>query len=175
MLAERAVQNATEVERAYGGGAGASRYTAPPIISLVLTNFSSADAEEWGGVGSGSGSESEREEEYEGEEQLATVTVVEDFDPATLIYGPEPTRVPPVPTDAPKPPRTTGRVKPKDMPGKIAKAKAGKRSKDVKYQTQAGRRADKRKQLARHTEKAERAGGKQSRKRPNARRSGGGK
>ena len=30
----------------------------------------------------------ELEEEYEDEEQVATVTVVEDFDPETLIYGP---------------------------------------------------------------------------------------
>jgi len=66
-LAERAARNAAEVERAYGA---------------------CTEGDE-GGVHS---ELEEAEEEYEGEEQLATVTVVQDFDLSTLIHGPVETR-----------------------------------------------------------------------------------
>jgi ribosomal RNA-processing protein 17 len=77
------------------------------------------------------------EEEYEGEEQLATVTVVHDFDLSAL---PGPVR------DAAK---DTGRavVKPTPRP----------RPKKVRYEGKAARLAERRKQRARRTEKAERA------------------
>jgi ribosomal RNA-processing protein 17 len=120
--------------------------------------------------------DSEREEEYEGEEQLATVTVVEDFDPATLIYGsPVPARHATIlekDGTQRKMNQTTETVvtRAKIAPAKAAQAKASNRAKEVKYQTTAARRAEKRKQLARHTEKAERAGGKQQRKRSKGRR-----
>jgi ribosomal RNA-processing protein 17 len=147
----------------------------PPNF-LTFSYFSPSEDITWHGVGSSSDADdSEREEEYEGEEQLATVTVVEDFDPATLIYGPTPTPH----SGAPDKDTAKGKAKRIDekpakaklAPAKAAKAKkASTRAKEVKYQTSAARRADKRKQLARHTEKAERAGGKQQRKRPKGRR-----
>jgi ribosomal RNA-processing protein 17 len=96
---------------------------------------------------------------------MATVTIVEDFDPSSLIYGPAKT-IPPQSNDAfdenPQPNRrpSAPRIKTKDK----SKLKVSKKAKDIKYQTAAARKSDKRKQLKRHTEKAERAGGKQSRK-----------
>jgi ribosomal RNA-processing protein 17 len=138
-----------------------------------------ASGDEWGGVGSSSDQEKGRklEEEYEDEEQLATVTVVEDFNPDELIYGLAPTDPPAsdAPPDSPSASASTPRAKvqsakPRTPAAKrpAAQGKKAKRPKEIKYQTNSARRADKRKQLARHTEKAERAGGKQ--RKTNARR-----
>lgn len=79
------------------------------------------------------------EEEYEGEEQLATVTVVQDFDLSTLLHGPAPTR------DKGREEVVTPKLKPRPKPKK------------VRYETKAARLAERRKQRARRTEKAERA------------------
>lgn len=119
----------------------------------------------------------ELEEEYEDEEQVATVTVVEDFDPETLIYGPSavaPAAGSPSSSRAASPaapPRTREPARAEKKPQtaapggkevrKAAPSKAGTKTKKVRYQTVAARKSDKRKQLARRTEKAERAGGKQ--------------
>ena len=127
--------------------------------------------EEWGGLGFG-GDEDERadpiEEEYEDEEQLATVTVVEDFDPAELLHGPsrphedandgEDAEMEDVPSVAPK------QDKPKVVEAKKTKTKAATKAKDVKYQTNAARKVERAKQVRRKKEKAERAGGKGMRK-----------
>ncbi|KAG2345680.1 hypothetical protein BDR05DRAFT_930354 [Suillus weaverae] len=146
-LAERAAQNAAEVEKAYGA-----------IID---------DSDE--GLGS---SENDREREvngeYEGEEQLATVTVVEDFDPAAFLHGPPMTGSAPTDrSDAPSPtslkPKGKERAQ-KDPLKPKRKAKKNEKTKSVKYQTKAARLAERSKQQARRTEKAERAGGKSSRK-----------
>lgn len=88
------------------------------------------------------------EEEYEGEEQLATVTVVQDFDVSTLLHGPTPTRA-----SAP------GADEGAERPGEVKRTR--RRTAKVKYETKAARRAERRKQRARRTEKAERAGRKQ--------------
>jgi ribosomal RNA-processing protein 17 len=93
----------------------------------------------------------QKEEEYEDEEVLATVAVVEDFDPDTLIHGPI---VKTVPQSAPVAPQT-----PKRAP--VAKKPKPKK---VKYQTKDARKAEKGRQRSRRTEKAELAGGKASRK-----------
>ena len=77
------------------------------------------------------------EEEYEGEEQLATVTVVQDFDLSTLLHGPAPTSRPAKEEVVTR--RKTGKARP------------------VRYETKAARLAERRKQRARRTEKAERA------------------
>lgn len=90
--------------------------------------------DEWGGVSSGP---EEMEEEYEGEEQLATVTVVQDFDLSTLLHGPAPTSRPAKEEVVTR--RKTGKARP------------------VRYETKAARLAERRKQRARRTEKAERA------------------
>ncbi|KAG2043565.1 nucleolar protein 12-domain-containing protein [Suillus americanus] len=148
-LAERAAQNAAEVEKAYGATID--------------------DEDEDDGLGS-SGNERDREVngEYEGEEQLATVTVVEDFDPTAFLHGTPMTGS--APADRSDAPSSTS-VKPKgkeraqDDPLKPKrKAKKNEKTKSVKYQTKAARLAERSKQRARRTEKAERAGGKSSRK-----------
>ncbi|KIJ18628.1 hypothetical protein PAXINDRAFT_128917 [Paxillus involutus ATCC 200175] len=141
-LAERAAQNAAEVERAYGA---------------VTDNN-----EEWDGI-----SGDELEEEFEGDEQLATVTVVEDFDPSALLHGPPKASLLRVADDTPSQ-RLTAKVdaKEKEKPKKDAinsKSKS-KKSGKVKYQTKGARLAERSRQRARRTEKAERAGGKASRK-----------
>ncbi|KAL0072439.1 hypothetical protein AAF712_000202 [Marasmius tenuissimus] len=75
MLKEQAAENAAQVEQAYGA---------------ILP-----DETEWTGI-SGTRSDSEREghveqeQEYADEEVLATVAVVEDFDPDALLHGPVP-------------------------------------------------------------------------------------
>ncbi|KAI6046066.1 nucleolar protein 12-domain-containing protein [Pisolithus marmoratus] len=134
-LAERAARNAAEVEKACGA-----------IVDEDDDDGESIhDASEIG-------------EEYEGEEQLATVTVVEDFDPAALLHE-EQEQVP-----KPGPPTRGLTLQPPSHTPKSDLNKSKKRSK-VKYQTKAERAAERAKQKARHTEKAERAGGKASRKR----------
>ncbi|TFY63711.1 hypothetical protein EVJ58_g3089 [Rhodofomes roseus] len=171
MLAERAVQNAAETERAYGG-----------VVE---------DEEEWDGISvSGpvdKGKGKQKEEEYEYEEQIATVTVVEDFDPDELIHGPHSESRTPLPSDvdanrsSTSHPVSESQAQNRPSRGVIASASMGPRPsangpavvgrnkskpkpKDIKYQTNAARKADKMKQRRRHTEKAERAGGKASRK-----------
>ena len=123
----------------------------------------------------------EEDLEFENEEQLATVTVVEDFDPASLIYGPPGASStsemdPHDPSGAdndsqPTPAARSSASLPKRKVTKrddgISKKKtSGKRekSKKIKYETKAARKTARSKQIARRTEKAERAGGKASRK-----------
>ncbi|KAI0063607.1 hypothetical protein BV25DRAFT_1899214 [Artomyces pyxidatus] len=145
MLAEKAAENAARVEEAYGGLAR------------------DGEDEEWAGIGSSSKPAREAEAEYSDEEQMATVTVVEDFDPDVLIHG------------APREPD----VNPYSSPDARAKEKAKAKEDDVKdvgrkpkstpakkirYEGKAARVREKTKQRARRTEKAERAGGKASRK-----------
>ncbi|OCH89014.1 hypothetical protein OBBRIDRAFT_44109 [Obba rivulosa] len=174
MLAERAVENAAEIERAYGA---------------VLDEGGN---EQWGGVGQGSASGSPRpdaveEEEYEHEEELATVTIVEDFDPDALIHGTsqqpprsddteEMSQISPPQlssTKAANPseqrPRAKGKEKAKTDKVK-AQTKVVRKAKDIKYQTNAERKVDRLKQRKRKLEKAERAGGKASRNRPGKKR-----
>ncbi|KAG1777631.1 nucleolar protein 12-domain-containing protein [Suillus placidus] len=154
-LAERAAQNAAEVEKAYGATIGDQ------------SPYDSDDEDE--GLGS-SENDMEREVngEYEGEEQLATVTVVEDFDPAAFLHGPPMTSSAPADrSDAPSPTslKPKGKERAQNDPLKPKrKAKKNEKTKSVRYQTKAARLAERSKQRARRTEKAERAGGKSSRK-----------
>ena len=60
--------------------------------------------EEWHGIPSISREASNRE--YENEEILATVTVVEDFDPDTLIHGPSRSELEPEPERSLSKPKT---------------------------------------------------------------------
>ncbi|KIK40448.1 hypothetical protein CY34DRAFT_807186, partial [Suillus luteus UH-Slu-Lm8-n1] len=139
-LAERAAQNAAEVEKAYGA-----------------TIDDSDDENE----GLGSSGDLEVNGEYEGEEQLATVTVVEDFDPAALLHGP------PTPADRPDAPSPKSKGKERAQNDSLKpkrKAKKNEKTKSIRYQTKAARLVERSKQQARRTEKAERAGGKSSRK-----------
>jgi ribosomal RNA-processing protein 17 len=121
---------------------------------------------EWSGIETDA-TPREQEAEYSDEEHLATVTVVEDFDLGSLMYGPERTVAPGVNTESPEPVDATKAAKrtATSIPvAKKASTKASANAKKFKYQTAAARKADKRKQRARHAEKAERAGGKQHRK-----------
>jgi ribosomal RNA-processing protein 17 len=99
------------------------------------------------------------EEEYEDEDMLATVTVVEDFDPDTFLHGP---RLESVPTPSvPSGPHT--------LPGKLKlvnseRPKKKPKPKKVRYETKDERKVERTKQRARRTEKAELAGGKAARK-----------
>ena len=118
------------------------------------------------------------EEEYEYEEQVATVTVVEDFDPDELIHGPQSTGGLPSTSDEhgataltehliPEPRQREWRHNQSTVAKSstaVARTKTKPKPKDIKYQTIAARKADKLKQRRRKAEKAERAGGKASRK-----------
>ncbi|PCH43489.1 hypothetical protein WOLCODRAFT_153539 [Wolfiporia cocos MD-104 SS10] len=166
LLAERAARNAADAERLYGG----------------IVDDKDND-QEWSEIAGSSGSAdegkgAEKEEEYEYEEQVATVTVVEDFDPDTLLHGPSIPRNPQNDNEEAASKLLTGAEitgvrAPRENPQKVesqgkstakSKAKVAVKSKDIKYQTNAARKADRLKQRRRKKEKAERAGGKASRK-----------
>ncbi|TFY78646.1 hypothetical protein EWM64_g5364 [Hericium alpestre] len=140
MLAEQAIENAAKVEKAYG----------------AVIAGSDDDDEEWTGFGSDAKGKGKDEAEYSDEEQVATVTVVEDFDPDTLIHGEAP--IPRSPSAGDVEPRQRA-IKSEKPLKKVEKLKPKK----IKYQTKAARKAETGKQRARRTEKAERAGGKASR------------
>ncbi|KIM40194.1 hypothetical protein M413DRAFT_49185, partial [Hebeloma cylindrosporum] len=140
MLRERALQNAAQVEQAYGA---------------ILGN--AEDEEEWAGI------DQRRDEEYEDEEILATVTVVEDFDPDSIIHGPPKTDLPAASSQSrsePKSSQPPPQTKPLQKPTKHKKP----RDKKIRYETKDARKREQTKQRARRTEKAELAGGKASRK-----------
>ncbi|OAX42289.1 hypothetical protein K503DRAFT_683722 [Rhizopogon vinicolor AM-OR11-026] len=153
-LAERAAQNAAEVEKAYGA---------------IIDHGCLADDDEDEGLGfSGDDMNQEVKGEYEGDEQLATVTVVEDFDPAALLHGP-PMAVSTHPDRSDTPSlaflKPKGKEKAHNDPSKPKrKVKKNEKAKSIKYQTKAARLVERSKQRARRTEKAERAGGKSSKK-----------
>jgi len=158
MLREQALENATQVEKAYGAVIGEPRYRDFPVfVSAQLTPDEGED--EWDGIGDSSkDDDNKRDHEYEDEEMLATVTVIEDFDPDTIIHGPvqsgstastAPLRVDPKPLQS------------KPIPKPTTKNKA--KAKKVRYETKDARRREQTKQRARRTEKAELAGGKASR------------
>ncbi|KIY53972.1 hypothetical protein FISHEDRAFT_54773 [Fistulina hepatica ATCC 64428] len=160
-------ENAALVENAYGG------------------NIDPSDPQSaWEGIaGPSSPNRPQREDAFEDDQVLATVTVVEDFDPDTLIRGPskstntstaEPPQLASNPSHALPARRNEpeSRVrsatynKPVSIKSQKEKASYSKKRKSnhVKYETKAARQAVRSKQRARHTEKAERAGGKRSRK-----------
>ena len=146
MLAERAARNAAQVEAAYGGDCVDDEETPE------------SDPEE-----------DKVQEEYENEEQVATVTVVEDFDIDALIHaGPL--------SERPNPSLSSNRDQEQTRPPEFKKSrsttanntsatskKKASSVKKIKYETKAARFSEKKKQYARKLEKAARAGGRQSR------------
>jgi len=147
MLAKQAVENAAQVEAAYGG-----RPVDDPDTA---------------------GSDSEEDviqDEYENEEQVATVTVVEDFDMDALIHA-EPPSEHPIPGSSKRDQDQTSRPEHRAKKSKSTTTnnatgtskKGATSAKKIKYETKAARLAEKKKQQARKFEKAARAGGKQSR------------
>ncbi|KJA29039.1 hypothetical protein HYPSUDRAFT_33549 [Hypholoma sublateritium FD-334 SS-4] len=134
-LREKALENAAHVEKAYGATTDA--------------DLEADDSEDdtWAGI-------QPEDAEFEDEETLATVTVVEDFDPDTLIHGP------------PKAAADPQQYAPAE-PAAPPKPKAGKpkiRERKVRYETKDARKREQVKQRKRRTEKAELAGGKASRR-----------
>jgi len=132
LIPERAVANAAQVEAACG---------AEPVGE---TDTPGPDSEE------------DMIQEYENEEQLATVTVVEDFDMDALIH--------PADKDQPQLSEHRASVSKSISTSKTSETSKKKTSsgKKIKYDTRAVRLAEKRKQRARKFEKAARAGGKRS-------------
>ncbi|KZT24283.1 hypothetical protein NEOLEDRAFT_1156965 [Neolentinus lepideus HHB14362 ss-1] len=126
-LAEQARSNAKEVETAYGA-----------IID--------EDEDEWNGVSS--------KEEYSDEEQVAHVTVIEEFDP-TDIHGTRHSH-----SDASDEDVDESESQAPPWSSTSAKKKDKKDAKKIKYQMAAARKAEERKQKNRKAEKADCARGK---------------
>ncbi|KAF8806439.1 hypothetical protein BYT27DRAFT_7167731 [Phlegmacium glaucopus] len=145
MLREQAIENAAQVEKAYG--------------ALVDSN-----EKEWTGI---SANDNERDEEYEDEEMLATVTVIEDFDPDTIIHGPSKLEHPSIAT--PDRLETKPSRQPQSNTGHRPPFKKKSRERKIPYETSDARKKERTKQRARRTEKAELAGGKAARKPKSAR------
>jgi len=136
-----------------------------------------SDREEWTGIDPERDADADAAERHEyaysDEEQLATVTVVEDFDPSALLHGAaaaseghheRASTSPPPPHPHPHPPRR-GKVEGENEWGSAtSKGKRNGVATKVRYETKAARRATRATQHARRTEKAERAGGKAMRK-----------
>ncbi|KAH9994952.1 nucleolar protein 12-domain-containing protein [Russula compacta] len=153
MLAEQAAQNAAKVEEAYGG-------LVQPIVE---------SDEEWTGIvspsgdGLGLGHEAAQEREYSDEEQLAIVTIVEDFDPSVLLHAGAVSSSREHPEQPPRGESSRGNLA--EVGGGRARKRKDGLAKKVRYETKAARMAARATQLTRRTEKAERAGGKAARKR----------
>ncbi|KIK67302.1 hypothetical protein GYMLUDRAFT_37386 [Collybiopsis luxurians FD-317 M1] len=144
MLRERAAENAAEVEKAYGA------------------------SEEWQGITESDEQNEEEGEEnqYEGEDVLATVAIVQDFDPDTLLHGP----TKPVSNVEPVQQMVNNDSLPSKAshshPSKVSHSQPSKKtkSKKIRYETKAARKTERTRQRTRRTEKAELAGGKASRR-----------
>ncbi|KZW00294.1 hypothetical protein EXIGLDRAFT_604662 [Exidia glandulosa HHB12029] len=125
-LAEQAKENAAAVERALGANIGSDDED---------DDFASRARK------------LEDEMEFEGEEQLATVTVVEDFTTDDLILGPRPTRAHDDSSRESTPrPRPKHQEPPSSSTTKPSKPKP--REQKFRYETKAARRASKDKQKA---------------------------
>ncbi|KAG8833159.1 hypothetical protein FRC17_011230 [Serendipita sp. 399] len=126
-LKERAVQNAREVERAYGGGYDTD--TSQPSTS------------------SQTGPRQE-DVQYQGQEQLANVTIVEEFDPEDLRTANS--SLPKLDTYEERPKKVNSR---KEKP--IIPAKPVKQKPKFRYETKAARKFEKLKQRTRRKEQSE--------------------
>ncbi|KAJ6625527.1 nucleolar protein 12-domain-containing protein [Mycena sp. CBHHK59/15] len=147
-LRERAIENAAQVEKAYGA-----------------VDVDEDDAQ-WTGISGSDGKDKgkQMEEEYEDEDMLATVTVVEDFDPDSFIHGP---RLKTTPAQSASSVPLPLPVKPNSD-----RLKRTPKPKKVRYETKDARKVERTKQRARRTEKAELAGGKAARRKGGARKKG---
>lgn len=107
--------------------------------------------EEWTGIAD----HVEEEAAYEDEDVVATVAVVEDFDPDTLIYGDSVT----------KPSTPAQFASQSESNSQPRRERVHKKPQRIRYETKDARKAERSKQRARRTEKAELARGKKSKKR----------
>jgi len=104
--------------------------------------------------------------EFEDEEQLAVVTVVEDFNPDSILH-PEPRQsTGKTPLDPSQLNSASYRAGESAVPGKKSSRlqKIKNKPKKIRYETQAARKTERTKQRSRRAEKAERAGGKNMRR-----------
>ncbi len=178
MLAEQAKKNAREAERACGGIVGECSCQLQCTVQGKTSVCADGDSDsEWDGISLKSPkgkrrANEEEEEAFEDEEQLATVTVVEEFDPDSLIHGTQPAPKPHEDGDdsaeRPRDSQPRAKTKPAGRDAKT-KVKTATRAKDIKYQTGAARKAEREKQRKRKLEKAERAGGKAPRRKGSSR------
>ena len=121
--------------------------------------------DEWRGAGSSTKENNEHDDEYEDEETHATVTIIEDFDPDTIIHGEPRTDTlvtPSSPTSQPEARQPQTLTSKKALHGSTTKVKP--KEKKIRYETKDARRREQKKQRARRKEKAELAGGKAARK-----------
>ena len=143
-----------------------------------------SDEEEFAGFSSAEKGKGRAIQEYEDEEQLATVTVVEEFDPESLRHMPSSSRHNPSdPPDSDKEHSTRASSDPRNLrrgaqhtmndyhklppitSDSTASSKKTKiKPKKIAYETKAARKATRLKQRARKAQKAEIAGGKSNRK-----------
>ncbi|CAE6498328.1 unnamed protein product [Rhizoctonia solani] len=113
-LKERAQTNFEAVEKAYGGAA---------LDFVGIAPASKSD---------------EHEEEYSDEEQLATVAVIEDFDPATDMLGPQPILPGEERLEKERPVKKS---KPKRVSDSEKKPKPKPKPVKIRYETKAAARA----------------------------------
>ncbi|KAF9268957.1 hypothetical protein L218DRAFT_940743 [Marasmius fiardii PR-910] len=143
MLKQQAAENAAQVEQACGA---------------ILP-----DDDEWTGISETPNDpdqmEQEQEQEFADDEVLATVAIVEDFDPDTLLHGPGPKDEPEQPKSTSLPPIPSNLTRAK----KDVNLKKKLKPKTIRYETKEARKAERLKQRVRRTEKAELAGGKAGR------------
>lgn len=162
MLRERAIENAAQVEKAYGAVVGRWSFHLNFNQQSFKLDYDIDNDDEWAGL---SAKENERDEEYEDEEMLATVTVVEDFDPDTIVHGPPRSDRPAIASDRLEPPKSKPSRQLQSNTGSSKKSRPRK----IPYETSDARKKERTKQRARRTEKAGLAGGKAARKSKSAR------
>ncbi|KAH8119394.1 nucleolar protein 12-domain-containing protein [Phellopilus nigrolimitatus] len=126
-----------------------------------IDDGNSSEDDEFMGFSSPDKGKGKATQEYEDEEQLATVTVVEEFDPDTLRYMPSTSR------NSPEPPQFESESFPRarttsDSTGSRRKGKPVLKKK-IAYETKAVRKATRQKQRVRKVEKAEFSGGRSKR------------
>ncbi|KAG8680890.1 hypothetical protein FRC11_001859 [Ceratobasidium sp. 423] len=114
-LKERAQTNFKAVEKAYGGAA---------LDFVGIASNSKPD---------------EHEDEYSDEGQLATVAVIEDFDPTEDMMGPQPTRL--EGDDESGEARPAKKPKPTTRVSDQTKPKPKSKSPKIRYETKAAARA----------------------------------
>ena len=159
-LAEQAAKNATEVERAYGAADSGLSNTSgvPPSNLFQLFRFSGDESDHRTSLAKGKAKADPEEMEFSNEEQLATVTIVDDFDPVDPTSASRPGAQFNSDEDQQSRSKTRGPVRPAQ--GKtIVKAHKPPKPKFT-YETKAARTYEKKKQVARRGEKTRFAKGR---------------
>jgi|SRR6266550_3427164 len=142
-LRERARENAAQVEKVYGG-------TLSMSSTMSINNRISIQIgeEDWTGIqeSDGMSDHDEVDHEFEGKEELATVTVVEDFDLDS--FGP---------MEMKKQPRTMkedSSTSASTIVNNVKRSKNNSQKPKIRYQTKEGREQERLKQRTRRIEKA---------------------